>query len=218
MPTWTTFTEPGGHVDNEDAFEVLLHPMDPQCLLCFVADGQGGQAGGGLSARTACRVGVERACALPPARLSSPSEWGTLLHAVDATVEAEDGAGYTTLIGFCLRGTSLIGASSGDSAVLVISSGERPRILTESQRKNPPVGSGGAAFVPFAARLTAPWRVSAMTDGVWKYVGWDRIMAILSCDPLSESIARLQARARLPGSGRFQDDFTLVVIEQDFVG
>ena len=218
MPTWTTFTEPGGHVDNEDAFAVMPHPMDPECILCFVADGMGGQAGGGLAARTACRVGVDLACALPRARLSSPSEWVTLLHRVDAAIEAEDGAGYTTLIGFSVRGKSLVGASSGDSAVQVISSGERPHIVTESQRKNPPVGSGGAVFVPFAALLSPPWRVSAMTDGVWKYVGWDRIFDILAREQASDSIARLQERARLPGSGRFQDDFTVVVIEQDFVG
>ena len=91
MPTWTTFTEPGGHVDNEDAFAVMSHPMDPDCVLCFIADGMGGQAGGGLAARTACRVGLERACALPLSKLSSPSEWVTLLHTVDTTVEAEEG-------------------------------------------------------------------------------------------------------------------------------
>ena len=150
---------------------------------------------------------------MPLAALSSPSEWVTLLQGVDAAVEAEPLAGFTTLIGFGVRGSSLVGASSGDSAVLVISSGDRPRIVTENQRKNPPVGSGGAAFVPFAARLIVPWRISAMTDGVWKYVGWERVIEILGQEGGAEAIARMQARARLPGSGRFQDDFTVVVIE-----
>ena len=79
MLTWATFSEPGGHVHNEDSFEVMRHPMDPECLVCFLADGQGGQAGGGLASRTACRVGMERARELPPATLSSPSEWVKLL-------------------------------------------------------------------------------------------------------------------------------------------
>ena len=40
-------SEPGGHATNEDAFEVMQHPADPSCWIGALADGQGGQAGGG---------------------------------------------------------------------------------------------------------------------------------------------------------------------------
>jgi ABC-type polysaccharide transport system permease subunit len=52
-----------------------------------------------------------------------------------------------------------------------------------------------------------------MSDGVWKYVGWDRIIAIASRARRRLLIAELQEAARLPGSGRFQDDFTVVLLE-----
>lgn len=39
------FSDPGGHRHNEDAFRVQTHPLDPDCWLCFVADGQGDRRG-----------------------------------------------------------------------------------------------------------------------------------------------------------------------------
>ena len=50
-------------------------------------------------------------------------------------------------------------------------------VLTADQRKNPPVGSGAAVFTEFTAELGHGWRVLGLTDGVWKYVGWDRVIA-----------------------------------------
>jgi serine/threonine protein phosphatase PrpC len=76
-------SEPGGHPDNQDAFAVIPHPEDPQCLLCAVADGQGGQAGGAAAARLACRAWVEGASAQPPGRLSRPDVWAAVLRGVD---------------------------------------------------------------------------------------------------------------------------------------
>lgn len=70
-----------------------------------------------------------------------------------------------------------------------------------------------AAVVPFAAAVTEPWRVLVISDGVWKYVGWDRVVEIASRAHGPAVIAELQESARLPSSGRFQDDFTLVVLE-----
>src|SRR5207253_11431307 len=104
------------------------------------------------------------------------------------------------------------GASSGDSAALLVSGGKAHE-LTAGQQKNPPVGSGAAVAVPFAATVKEPWRVLVMSDGVWKYVGWDQVgeVACRACG--SGIIAELQRLARLPRSGRFQDDFTVVVLE-----
>jgi hypothetical protein len=134
------------------------------------------------------------------------------LRQADVAVAADSGAGFTTLVGLCVYQGRVVGASSGDSAALVISGG-KARELTAGQQKNPPVGSGAAVAVPFATGAAEPWRVLVMSDGVWKYVGWDRVVAIASRARGPAVIAELQAAARLPGSGHFQDDFTVVVLE-----
>ncbi len=137
--------------------------------------------------------------------------WASLLRLADLAVAADDGAGFTTLIGFCVWNGRLVGASSGDSAVLVAVGGG-VRELTAGQRKNPPVGSGEADFVPFTLTLTEPWKVLVMSDGAWKYAGWDKIVraTMMSREALVDALKNV---ARLPGSGRFPDDFTVVLIE-----
>jgi len=62
-------------------------------------------------------------------------------------------------------------------AVVAIDAERRIFDLTRQQAKNPPIGSGDALFTPFGALLADPWLVLAMSDGVWKYVGWDRLVA-----------------------------------------
>ena len=52
-----------------------------------------------------------------------------------------------------------------------------------------------------------------MSDGVWKYIGWDRLIEASRRDSGQPLINNLQAMARLPGSGQFQDDFTIVLLE-----
>ena len=88
-----------------------------------------------------------------------------------------------------------------------------PIILSQGQHKNPPLGSGGASTVAFAAALKKPWTLLAMTDGVWKYAGWETVLGIASDRSGEEIIQQLKNRARLPLSGAFQDDFTVVVLQ-----
>ena len=209
----TSFSEAGGHPVNEDAFEVRRHPSDPNCWLCFLADGQGGRAGGEVAARLASHVAADAALLHPPRMLAKPSVWDAILRQADHAVLSDSQAGFTTLLGFCIRGGNLTGASSGDSAVLAVSESGSALEVTKGQFKNPPVGSGGARFVPFATPLTGFWTVLAMSDGVWKYVGWERLSLAVKAPRVAPLVATLQEAARLPGSGRFPDDFTLVVIE-----
>ncbi|MBM4090652.1 MAG: hypothetical protein FJ276_14710 [Planctomycetes bacterium] len=68
-------------------------------------------------------------------------------------------------------------------------------------------------MVPFAAAAKEPWRVLLMSDGVWKYGGWDRVIEIACRASGSAIVTELQRLVRLPGSGCFQDDFTVVVLE-----
>jgi serine/threonine protein phosphatase PrpC len=164
-------SEVGDHRLNEDAFCVQAHPLAPDCWVCAVADGQGGQAGGGPAAQLACRAALGAALACRPEGLIEPATWSGILRQADAAVAADPGAGFTTLVGLCVYRGRVVGASSGDSAALLVSGG-KAKELTAGQQKNPPVGCGAAVAVPFAAAVTEPWRVLVMSDGVWKYAGW----------------------------------------------
>jgi PPM family protein phosphatase len=214
MLTVLSFSEAGGHAVNEDAFAVERHPDDADCWLCFLADGQGGQPGGARASQLACRTAVETSMRTPRWKLAAPSTWALLLRTADEAVCAEPDAGFTMLVGFSVTaGGTLAGASCGDSAVLVAVPGERPREVTAGQFKNPPVGSGAAQFVPFGAALASPWAVLALSDGVWKYAGWERIVEAVSAERGERLVESIQRFARLRGSGRFADDFTLVIFE-----
>jgi hypothetical protein len=206
-------TDPGGHAHNEDAFEVKRHASDPSCLLCALADGQGGRAGGARAAQLACRACIEAASAHPPAILAMrPDVWQAILQRADAIVADDKDAGFTTLVAFAIHKDAICGASNGDSGA--VGAGRPGVILTERQSKDPPIGAGAARPVGFAARLARPWTMLAMSDGVWKYVGWDRVMQAASGLCGNELVTALRKQAGLPGSGRLQDDFTLVALQE----
>ena len=207
-----SFSEIGDHATNEDAFRAEPHPSDPKSYLCFLADGQGGRPGGRQAAQLACETALTRIKALPQRKLTDAATWEASLAQADRAVFADKEAGVTTLLGFYLTEALMIGASSGDSAVLVKSGSSEPFEATQHQYKNPPVGSGGARFVSFVERLRAPWSVLAMSDGVWKYVGWKKLIEAVSSLQGQTLIAYVQEQARLK-SGRFPDDFTLALFE-----
>jgi PPM family protein phosphatase len=207
-----THSEPGGHAHNEDAFVVGVHPDDPEAYLCAVADGQGGQFGGGPAARLACETFLKVASQATLPELMLLRLWDDILAHVDRTVADDPHAGFTTLVTFCVARGELAGASCGDSALVVAEPEQEPLALTARQSKDPPVGSGAAVFVPFAIRLHAPWTVLAMTDGVWKYAGWDTVLQAAAGATGEEIIRSLRQRVALPGTGALQGDFTLVVL------
>ena len=90
-----SYSEVGGHRLNEDAFCVQCHPLDSDCWLCLVADGQGGQAGGGPAAQLACQAALGAALGCLPAALIEPSTWSSILRHADAAVAADSMAGFT---------------------------------------------------------------------------------------------------------------------------
>ena len=207
-----SFSEIGDHTTNEDAFLVEPHASDPMGYLCFLADGQGGRSGGLQAARLACEAALTRMKALPLRTLTETAAWEACLAQADRAVLVDKEAGFTTLLGFYLREDLLIGASSGDSAILVKSGSLEAFDATQHQHKNPPVGSGGARFVTFNEKLRAPWSVLAMSDGVWKYVGWRKLIEAVSSLRGRALLDHLQEQARLK-SGRFPDDFTITLFE-----
>jgi PPM family protein phosphatase len=206
-----THSEAGGHAHNEDAFVLQAHPADAASYLCAVADGQGGQRGGGPAARRACAAFLTVASQATLPELMLLRVWDDILAYVDRAVSDDPDAGFTALVAFCIARNRIAGASCGDSGLVVLEPDQEPLVLTARQSKNPPVGSGGGVFVPFSATLHPPWTVLAISDGVWKYVGWDGVFQAASAAP-EEVIRSLRQRAGLPGSGALQDDFTLVVL------
>ena len=207
-------TEAGGHAHNEDAFGVRPHPADPDCLLCALADGQGGHAGGARAAQVACRTCIEKASACQPSLLAMrPNTWETIVSQADAAVANDQDSGFTTLIAFCIQKDSICGASNGDSAVFARTGNGPGVILTARQYKDPPIGFGGARPVGFAAKLAQPWAVLALSDGVWKYAGWEKVSYAASHLTGDDLVKTLRKQVGLPGSRRLQDDFTLVLLQ-----
>jgi len=206
-------SETGGHAQNEDAVILSPLPQHARAFLAAVADGQGGQPGGALAARLACETCARVVATFPPKELFLPSCWETILQRADAAVSATPGAGFTTLAAFWLTEKHICGASCGDSAVVLFNAGDPARVLTSGQRKNPPVGSGDAIGVSFAANLSPPWTVLAMSDGVWKYAGWENVLRIGAGERGEAIGGALLDCARLKRTGELQDDFTLIVLQ-----
>ncbi len=170
-------SEPGdGHI-NEDVVAVRPHPGNADVVLCALADGQGGQAGG----------------------------------AADDAVREDDAAGYCSLVSLCLSGQGVWGASCGDGGALLLSGG-RDILLTDDQRKNPPVGSGVSCPVAFSARLAPGWVLLVVSDGVWKYVGWDQITRMAARHQGPELITALRQAALDASGGSLPDDFSVALL------
>src|SRR5262245_33964844 len=206
------YTEPGYMHVNEDAINAVHHPTDSRMLLCALADGQGGRSGGGAAAQNAVRLCLEMASTYPPNKLVDPFTWVSICEAADRKVCAFPEAGYTTLIGLTVVPDFVAGASSGDSEVVLLL-GDRFKILTELQQKNPPVGSGGCRLTPLSAQLNEPWKLLVMSDGVWRYVGWERMKSLMRSEAGDALVARLRAAAVENTDGRLVDDFSALVIE-----
>jgi serine/threonine protein phosphatase PrpC len=204
-------TEPGGHAVNEDTHLFQMHPTDAGGWLCCLADGQGGRAGGARAAQLACQTVMQAACRTPIETLTHTGGWGLVFQSADQSVAADPEAGFTTLVGFCICCGRIVGASCGDSAVMLLNQAGTA-ILTDRQVKNPPVGSRAAVFTGFATELGEWWRVLAMTDGVWKYIGWDRVASVARSYSGRAVLEALREHAQLPGSGELQDDFTAVLV------
>lgn len=212
-------TAPGeGARDNQDAFQVVPHPRQPGLWLCAVADGQGGHEGGARAAQLACSTVIAAAAGCRPLLLGWQLTWLRLLAAADRAVREDPGAGFTTLVAFCASGRRLCGAANGDSALWLADLRGPGTVLTEGQPRHPAVGSGKARFGWFSYRPVGRWTALAMTDGVWKYTGWEPVQRAATEYRGAQVIEFLRRYAGAPGSGRLQDDFTLVVLETSRYG
>ena len=216
MKNLFTFSQAGGHTANEDACLTLSHPDDDSILICALADGQGGRLGGQAAAQRACAAAVETASTYAPKQLTRTKTWSKTLGETDRATHDLPAAGATTLVALCITARVVCGASSGDSAAVLLNVYDQYHELTSGQTKNPPVGSGQAQFTPFCEQLIDPWRILLMSDGLWKYVGWRSVTTMIKRHHGAALIDALAAAARSADSGVYRDDTTIILIESDF--
>lgn len=208
-----TFSEAGGYSDNEDAYLALPHQHDDAVLICALADGQGGRPGAALAAREACAMVVEAANTYTPKQLTKTRNWLKILGEADKAVHREPRAGFTTLIGLCLSNDVICGASNGDSEAVLLNTYDQYHDLTAGQSKNPPIGSGQAQATVFSEHLVDPWLTMISSDGLWKFVGRDRVKTLLKRKRGEVLLKALTYEARLVGGGTYRDDTTLILVE-----
>ena len=205
------YSEAGNGHSNEDLVAVRPHPGDAGVFLCSLADGQGGQVGGAAAARVAVDESLRAASSLPTNELRQEALWYAVVGAADEAVCEDDAAGFCSLVSLGISEREIWGASCGDSGALLLSGG-RDSLLTEDQYKNPPVGSSAARPVAFSARLEPGWTLLVVSDGVWKYVGWESISRIAAQKQGQELIAALRQAALNANGGRLQDDFSVALL------
>lgn len=205
-------SEPGGKLDNEDHVLVRRHPMGHDMLLCFLADGQGGRAHGAEAARVACETAMQLAQDSAPSDLLEPSYWEDLLDDVD--VEVSETEGFTTLVAAAITRESVTGGSCGDSKLYHFSreSGNIEE-WTSRQFRNPPVGSGECQFTMFHQDLNVGDGLFIVSDGVWKYCGYEALQSAFALSDFSIVAAHLRT-ATLARAGReLPDDFSLIALD-----
>lgn len=204
-------TEAGGKVLNEDYIIARRHPSASDTYLCLLADGQGGRAHGALAARTACESAWTHAINQPVHALFEDGTWLNILQHADQ--ETSLTTGFTTIIGLAVTRDFVAGASSGDSKVFF----KHPSRIdldewTAHQLKNPPVGSQSADFVPFMCHAIGNGRFMLLSDGVWKYCGYDALKQ--SFELPASSVADHLRKAVLSRAGStLPDDFSIITVD-----
>lgn len=201
----------GDHQENEDAILIAPHFADSSALICSLADGQGGRPGGAQAAQSCVASCLAKAQTYAPRKLVKTSVWMEIGKYVDDYVSRLPETGYTTLIGIYITPSLTVGVSSGDSAAALILD-KKFFLLTEGQYKNPPVGSGGARFIPFAAQLKGNWKLIMVSDGVWKYVGWEAVRQRCLSETSKNLIPNL-CHDIMNRNKVLPDDFSMILIE-----
>ena len=204
------FSESSGDHENEDA--VQIERLNA-AWIGAIADGQGGRSGGAKAAQLACESIIAAARNTASGFPVDPPFWRALFATADRIVCADPDAGFTTLIAFCVKDGHVYGASCGDSAAYLCHARLHVNDLTVRQDKNPQIGSGMTSCTYFISPVVKPWSLLVMTDGVWKYVGWERITDMLKRVGGEEFRSEITAAGRLPGSGKFPDDFSFALVE-----
>ena len=168
-------------------------------VVAVVADGAGGTGGGARAAQTVIEV-VQR-----QGWSAQEGTWVEVLEQLDHSVSP----GQTTAVIVALGPAGLVGASVGDSEAWWWS-GPSEHPLTRGQRRKPLLGSGEAMPVGFTLEVRGPGTLVLGSDGLWKYVRWERVPEAL-LHPPKEAVRRLLESVRYP-SGELPDDVSVIVV------
>jgi PPM family protein phosphatase len=205
-------SESGLNHENQDRVLARLHPANSHLLVCVLADGQGGQMGGGEAAEVALETAWQEASARPAKKLCDGATWSEIIVAADEAVEENERAGYATLIALGISNGRIFGASVGDSMALLVREKDFV-LLTQRQRKNPPIGSSGAQPIPFSAALKSGDKLLLMSDGVWRFVGEDAIASTARNRDGTDLINALRLMQIGQNNGHLGDDFSVIAVE-----
>lgn len=178
-------------------------------LVLVVADGSGGQSGGGEAAQLV--IDTVQAKLTDDFIVADKAAWCALLVDLDRTLEEDSLAGETTAIVMAISRRFIAGASVGDSRALHFTRRD-VRDLTERQNRRPLLGSGGAIPVPFSA----PSRIGTVvagTDGLFGYTSYKELkkLAMAKGSTILRSENLLKA-VQLP-SGKYSDDVSFCLID-----
>ncbi len=164
-----------------------------------VADGAGG---GGYGAEAAAAAVEAARDSVTGPRLEAAER----LRRIDQGLAAT-GRGLTTAVVARVDGTTVLGASVGDSVAWARTPAGWCE-LTADQRRRPLLGSGAATPVPFRAESVRCLVLA--TDGLTAHLPWPRLRRLLEEDASAHDLAEA---ARLPGGG-LPDDVTVVVLRR----
>lgn len=205
-----THTEAGGGKANQDYLVAERHPLAADTWICAIADGQGGRPEGDKASSIACRSVAEICRRTPSDHLAQPGAWMDILADANARV-ASGTEGFTTLIGFAVGPDFICGASVGDSKLYFQPRGGEIIELTANQDKNPPCGVIGAYFAAFSTQLPEEGSVLlAVTDGVWKYAGYEAIQNVLKLETSTAAAEILLTAIRARGGQQLPDDVAII--------
>lgn len=209
--TVRTHSEAGSKVQNEDFVLAERHPGDPSIMICALADGQGGRSHGAEAARAACEAVREAAANLPAQQLFMDRTWIRIIQEADRKAAAT--GGFTTLIALAVSDDFAAGASCGDSKAFFRLAGHTELAeWTVHQRKNPPVGSECADPEPFMCHAIGGSRLLIVSDGVWKFCGYEALKTAFEIPP--DQVAEHLKSAVLSRAGSsLPDDFSLITVD-----
>src|SRR5262249_30412703 len=128
---------------SEDRAEILTLG---DVTVLVLADGAGGRPGGAQAAEMVVQVG--RASLTGTARCDDPRFWCGVLRKADEAILDGRGGGEAAAVVLAVYGSSLVGASVGDSGAWLITDTAWDD-LTARQQHKPCLGTGVAAPMPF---------------------------------------------------------------------
>ncbi|BCM89884.1 hypothetical protein IAD21_01734 [Abditibacteriota bacterium] len=177
--------------------------------LVALADGQGGRAGGALASRIAVQSALDWLEKVPGDFDTHTLQ--TAISVADEAVEAQNEAGYSTLILLVCEQNQIVGASVGDSLALHITPTTQSE-LTGHQRKNPPIGSSAALGTPFSAQPQAGEQILLMSDGVFRFASLEAIARTCRASEDLDVLLNLLNLQKRSETGALPDDWSAILL------